>query len=472
MGHAVSNRGSKFAQAGRAKWPRGEDVCDAIAMSKPAHATPRKTSAALRAVAAALRQNPSPGALAKRTLEIAVEALGATAGSVLLHEPEQRRLVFTHVIGATPEIEAALQGTSVPDSRGLSGHVLRSGRSVIVADVARSKQHNKTVDAKTTFATRNLVAVPVRAPGSATRPIGVVEVLNKRRGAFTQADRTLLELLASQAAAAIEMSRLQRAAALSSLVHRLGDVGHDVKNLLTPVETGTRTIARVLGDALDALEVLRRSLPDELGEVLEVTVAPLRNDVQALHTIVLEAVADVKDRVREIAEAVKGIASEPAFEPTDLRALVASVLRVLYPVAEPSGVALDFAGVPAAPPWPLLMLDRRRMFNALYNLVHNAVAATPSGGTVRVLAVHEVLASGSQRLRLVVVDDGAGIPPPVLCMLFTDETVSTKVGGTGLGTRIVQQVARAHGGDVRVESVEGQGAKFTLDLPWCPAPQP
>jgi len=441
-------------------------------MTSPLRATPRKTSAALRAVAAALRQNPSPEALAKRTLEIAVEALGATAGSVLLHDPEQRRLVFTHVIGATPEIEAALQGTSVPDTRGLSGRVLRSGRSVIVADVARSKQHNKAIDAQTTFATRNLVAVPVRAPGPATRPIGVVEVLNKRRGAFTPADRTLLELLASQAAAAIEMSRLQRAAALSSLAHRLGDVGHDVKNLLTPVETGTRTIAQVLSDALDALEMLRGSLPDELGDILEATVAPLRHDVTALHAIVLEAVADVKDRVREIAEAVKGIASEPTFEPTDLRTLVASVLRVLYPVAEPSGVALDFAGVPPSPPWPLLMLDRRRMYNALYNLVHNAVAATPAGGTVRVIAQHDARAAGGDRLRLDVVDDGAGIAPAVLRTLFTDETVSTKVGGTGLGTRIVQQVARAHGGEVRVKSVEGQGAAFTLELPWRPAPLP
>jgi len=439
-------------------------------MTRPIRATPRKTSAALRAVAAALRQNPSPELLAKRTLEIAVEALGATAGSVLLHEPEHRRLVFTHVIGASPEIEAALQGTTVPDSRGLSGRVLRTGRSVIVADVARSKQHNKSIDAKTTFATRNLVAVPVRAPGPETRPIGVVEVLNKRRGPFTKADQTLLELLASQAAAAIEMSRLQRAAALSSLAHRLGDVGHDVKNLLTPVETGTRTIAQVLSDALDALEMLRGSLPDELAEVLDVTIAPLRNDVKGLHEIVLEAVADVKDRVREIAEAVKGIASEPTFEPTDLRALVASVLRVLYPVAEPSGVALDFAGVPAVPVLPLLMLDRRRMYNALYNLVHNAVAATPSGGTVRVIASHGGHGGGGDRLRLVVADDGSGIPPAVLRTLFTDETVSTKVGGTGLGTRIVQQVARAHGGEVRVESVVGQGATFTLDLPWRPAP--
>ena len=118
------------------------------------------------------------------------------------------------------------------------------------------------------------------------------------------------------------------------------------------------------------------------------------------------------------------------------------------------------------------MLDRRRMYNAIYNLVHNAVAATPAGGTVRVIAQHDARAAGGDRLRLDVVDDGAGIAPAVLRTLFTDETVSTKVGGTGLGTRIVQQVARAHGGEVRVKSVEGQGAAFTLELPWRPAPLP
>jgi signal transduction histidine kinase len=142
-----------------------------------------------------------------------------------------------------------------------------------------------------------------------------------------------------------------------------------------------------------------------------------------------------------------------------------SVARVLYVVAEPVGVAIDVSGVAELPP---LLLDRRRMYNCIYNLVHNAIPETPPGGTIRVSArrraddEHE--APGT--LEIVVADDGRGMPESVRARLFGDDAVSTKPGGTGLGTRIVRGAVEAHGGSISVASAPGAGARFTLTLPW------
>ena len=62
-------------------------------------------------------------------------------------------------------------------------------------------------------------------------------------------------------------------------------------------------------------------------------------------------------------------------------------------------------------------------------------------------------------------DTGSGIPDNVREKLFTDDAISTKPGGTGLGTRIIGNVVRAHGGVIDVESEVGEGTTMTIKLP-------
>ena len=62
-------------------------------------------------------------------------------------------------------------------------------------------------------------------------------------------------------------------------------------------------------------------------------------------------------------------------------------------------------------------------------------------------------------------DTGKGIPDNVREKLFTDEAISTKPGGTGLGTRIVAGVVKRHNGTIKVESEEGKGSTFRIQIP-------
>ncbi len=102
---------------------------------------------------------------------------------------------------------------------------------------------------------------------------------------------------------------------------------------------------------------------------------------------------------------------------------------------------------------------------ALVNLINNAVKYSPRGGEVAVKSHIEV-----SLLQIDVSDRGEGIPRRDIERVFerfyrVDRARRRDIGGTGLGLAIVKHIAIAHGGEVRVESTEGQGSTFTLRIP-------
>lgn len=108
--------------------------------------------------------------------------------------------------------------------------------------------------------------------------------------------------------------------------------------------------------------------------------------------------------------------------------------------------------------------DARRLEQMITNLVDNAIKFNRDGGSVTL--AHK----RGERDRIIVRDTGEGIPPEHLPRLFerfyrVDRARSRELGGTGLGLAIVKHLARAHGGDVRVDSVPGRGSTFVIELP-------
>ncbi|MDH5785012.1 MAG: ATP-binding protein [Chromatiales bacterium] len=106
-----------------------------------------------------------------------------------------------------------------------------------------------------------------------------------------------------------------------------------------------------------------------------------------------------------------------------------------------------------------LMVNTPMLCSAVQNLINNALDAMPQEGTLT-LSLH----AGDGVVELGVRDSGAGIEPALLSQLF-EPFVTHRAGGTGLGLAVVQAVARAMGGEVRVESTPGQGSYFAIRLP-------
>ncbi len=98
---------------------------------------------------------------------------------------------------------------------------------------------------------------------------------------------------------------------------------------------------------------------------------------------------------------------------------------------------------------------------ALVNLVDNAVRFSPPDAAVDV-----VIEDRAGAVAVIVTDQGPGIPPAHLARIFDRFfTTDAERDGTGLGLAIARAVARAHGGDLTVESSPGEGTRFTITLP-------
>ncbi len=142
---------------------------------------------------------------------------------------------------------------------------------------------------------------------------------------------------------------------------------------------------------------------------------------------------------------------------------------VLHEAAERVRGAADTVGIPlsVAPVATDLVVagDRSQLVSAVTNLLDNGVKYSEPGEPVEVDAT---VADGS--LCISVRDHGIGIPARDLERIFerfyrVDRARSRATGGTGLGLSIVRHVAQAHGGDVTVESTEGEGSTFRLRVP-------
>jgi signal transduction histidine kinase len=178
--------------------------------------------------------------------------------------------------------------------------------------------------------------------------------------------------------------------------------------------------------------------------------------------MVRDSARRIQDRVREIADCAKNLSSPLQLGPCRVGAVVDSVVKTLQVLAREKNIALRTEGLDDLPP---ILADERRLYNAFYNLINNAIPEVPKGGSITVRGKTEPTGAC---ILVLVADTGRGMPPEVRTSLFTARAVSRKQGGTGLGTKIIKDAVDAHGGEITVESQEGIGTTFQLRLPLRP----
>ena len=400
---------------------------------------------AVQRISQALFQSLDLDELVETTLHIALEEVDAEAGSILLADSEKEELIFQYSIGEKP----VPRGTSIPWNKGISGSVFQSGEPRITSRVNHDATHLQQIDQATGFVTRDMITVPLRRWRG--EPIGVLNVLNKRAGPLTNHDLGLLTIISAFAALAIQQAKQFEDAKKAELVTLLGDIGHDLKNLLTPVCTGVELLRDEVNELfgkMSAAELRQKNVNKDLcDEASEMAL----NGIRRLH-----------DRVKEMADCVKGLSTPPDFALCKVGLVILEVFHSLQGVARKKQITLGTDGLESLPEFHA---DERRLYNAFYNLINNAIPETPRGGSITVRG-HLDQVTGS--IVLAVVDTGRGMLPAIRDRLFSPRTLSTKKGGTGLGTKIVKDVVDAHKGKVWVESEPGMGTTIHLRFPLDP----
>jgi heavy metal sensor kinase len=244
------------------------------------------------------------------------------------------------------------------------------------------------------------------------------------------------------------------------------------------------------GDELERLSVSLNHMIARLDEAFEHTgrfTADASHELRTPLTVIrgeLEAIAENSSLSVEVRETIGTVLEEVE----RLSKIVESLLtmsRLDAGEARMERVRVDLAELAAttADQMRLLAEDKRirlscdasnqvgiegdplRLKQVVVNLLDNAIKYTPEGGEVKV-AVTTI--NGSAVLE--VNDAGAGIPAEALPHVFerfyrVDKARSRQMGGTGLGLAIVKSICSAHGGSISVESAEGKGSSFRVELP-------
>ncbi|MBA3965698.1 MAG: hybrid sensor histidine kinase/response regulator [Nitrospirales bacterium] len=242
--------------------------------------------------------------------------------------------------------------------------------------------------------------------------------------------------------------KLEQETQLAEVARMVGDIGHDVKNLLMPILTGGELLQ-------EELEELFAKLPPQDAQQAR--------DSQERCTDLVETVRKCAQRiqaqVRDLADCVKGLSTPLRKQPCDIAKLVDTVYLNLRVLANRKKIDLQTEGLATL---PCIQADEGRLFKVIYNLVGNALEEFNKEGTI---TVRGKLESDGQHICLSVADTGPGMSPELCSTVLQKPGVSHKPGGTGLGLKIVKDAVAAHNGEITVESELGHGTAFHIRLP-------
>ena len=211
-----------------------------------------------------------------------------------------------------------------------------------------------------------------------------------------------------------------------------------------------KRLAHEIRNPLSSLDVHFQLLEEDLGALTPPVTVQLASRLAIIHGEL--------HRLDSIVERFLKLAGPSALElePVEIHKIVSHVCELLRPEASTRQVEIVAEVASDLPP---VTADPVRLTQLLLNLMINGLQAVTGPGRVTVGAAQ---AGGNWSLR--VRDTGPGIPPEKLGDIF-DPYFTTKAEGSGLGLWIAQQIAVAHGGDLRAENAPGGGAVFTLTLP-------
>lgn len=159
-----------------------------------------------------------------------------------------------------------------------------------------------------------------------------------------------------------------------------------------------------------------------------------------------------------------------AIAPVDLKQVITAALETVRLAAEAKALHVETA---IAPEKGSVQGDAGRLQQVVWNLLSNAIKFTPTGGRITIALEYR---QGNAQIQ--VTDTGVGIAPHFLPYVFehfrqADGATTRKFGGLGLGLAIVRQIVELHGGIVTAESQgEGQGSRFTVQIPLAAQPDP
>ena len=378
--------------------------------------------------------------LLQHILKAATELTECEEASLMLVDEASGELRFE---AASQLSSGAIAAIAIPPNS-IAGWIVQHAEPVLIEDASDDPRWYRGVDEVVQYQTRNVLGVPMIARN---KVIGVLEALNKRSvHGWVEDDVTTLSTLASQAAIAIENSRLFHQ---NDLVR---DIVHELRAPLAALTFGTTLLERP-----DLPEARR-------GEVLHT----LRSETERLSNLATSFL--------DLSRLESGRAKLEVAR-CNTRDLLHDSIEVIRPQADARGITVSITCDPTL----IVDGDRAKLLQVMINLLTNAVKYNKEQGTIMVSAelTDEVghlpnRTEATQMVNIAVADTGKGMTEESLKHLFerffrAKETSDQQ--GTGLGLVIARRIVEVHGGRVNVSSALNVGTTFSFTVPSAPMTQ-
>ena len=361
-------------------------------------------------------------------------AVDAEASCIANYEESDHLLHIEFASGGSDE---GVKNLALQMGQGILGVCAATRKAMRVPDVSQDAQFDPSIDRQTGFTTKSILAVPIMRRD---RLLGVLEVINKRGPhPFTDEDSRLLEVVATQAAVAIENARLFEQIVQSEQLLVIG-----------------RMAAFIIHDLKQPISVIR-GFAEMLGKP---EIDPEHR--QTFSNLIIADVDRFQNMIEELLDYSRGTIQVQRQE-IQLGDWLDEFVSSLRGKLDSLGIEVVTHFNYRGPVW----IDQERMRRALNNIAVNASEAMPGGGTLTVAT-----RSANSHWELELRDTGTGIPPHLRQRMFEPFVTFGKERGTGLGLAMVRDIVESHGGTIHASSKfpgeefgQAKGSVFLIRMP-------
>jgi signal transduction histidine kinase len=416
----------------------------------------------IRAVQLATRKLASsgnPDVLLRDVLAISVQAVGASGGTIYLHDAANKRLKFQHVL--PEDVADKMPVKDMAEDFGMAGEAFKT-RKTQIRDFEPKPEKNAFEEA-TGVVVRTMIAVPLSMEDEP--PIGVVQLLNKKDGNFDQTDAAVLDTIAAVSTMAILNWQLTEEATRASTLLGMGKVSHDIGNL-----------SASLYSTISFSELASKGLVDYVKE-------HGGDDTLRTYVDMLEGFSeDMKhsvDRIVGYSRLISDLSAGRTLRPDKKMMSLADTIENAAAYLESEGrknhVELIYDIQRKA---PKLCHDDLYVFRIVQNLVGNGIKAVreaiPDEWQAKLDDENAIFGVVTVRYRHVkkkhiveVEDTGPGMTEDVRRQILSGKARSQwdKGSGSGWGTKIVLELAATHNAEVSIDSEPGKGSIFRVAFP-------
>jgi signal transduction histidine kinase len=344
--------------------------------------------------------------------------------SILLYDECNHELYFQ----ASTNLDVrTMHGLAVPVQGSLAGTIVTTCQPLIVMSAEDDPRHYEEIGESVKYKTESLLGVPLMTK---EKVVGVLEALNKRKGEFTQDDEQLMSALGSQAAVAIENTRLFQQSDL------IAEVVHELRTPLSSIRTAAQILTRP--------ETSQEQRANMAKTILQET----------------DRLSNMTTSFLDLARLESGRSPYNKCQ-VDLVALLHEGAKIMENRIKEQGLTLSWDIEGDIPPFHG---DPDKIIQVILNLLSNAIKYNRPDGSITIGA-----SVTDKEISFYIKDTGRGILPEHCESLFEkfyrvpgSEKISN---GTGLGLSICHKIITGHNGKIAVDSTVGKGTTFTIHIP-------